>query len=502
MPTAPRPLTRPLCDAFPAPATGQAFLWDAGDRGVKGLGLRVTASGARAWVFQYTNAAGGKRRLTLGDYGARTLDQARADARAARVDAERARLTPGALDPAQARDAVRDDARAVRARATVAELFDAFLAERARRGAKPATLAEYRRLLGTRPGRDGAPVAGGLRAVFGARAVADVTRRDVQAHHDARLTTPSAAWHDVVLLSACFAFAEREEWLPASANPCRHVRRVKCAPRRQSLQEADYHALGRALADAERAGLPTAPARRGRARGVSAARQAKATGRTRGPYVRTAPATRTPQNPVAVAVLRFLALSGWRGGEAKALRWDALDLTRGVATLADTKTGRSVRPLGAAALAVCTELRRHPLYPPATPYVFPQLDTPGRPITEVDHVWAAVRHAAGLGPADAPDASDDAGARADGVTVHGLRHAFTTTARWLGYGDHVIAKLVGHVLNATQTSRYGDVPDVQVREAAERVARHIAAMLDPTPAAVLAFPGGHAAAAPGRPVAV
>ena len=42
---------------------------------------------------------------------------------------------------------------------------------------------------------------------------------------------------------------------------------------------------------------------------------------------------------------RFLALTGWRSGEAQALRWSELDLSRRTATLADSKTGRSIRPL-------------------------------------------------------------------------------------------------------------------------------------------------------------
>jgi integrase len=54
---------------------------------------------------------------------------------------------------------------------------------------------------------------------------------------------------------------------------------------------------------------------------------------------------------------RFLALTGWRSGEALALQWSELDLARRTATLTDTKTGRSVRPLSRAA---CDVLRRPP----------------------------------------------------------------------------------------------------------------------------------------------
>lgn len=48
----------------------------------------------------------------------------------------------------------------------------------------------------------------------------------------------------------------------------------------------------------------------------------------------------------------FLILSGWREQEALTLKWSSVDLDRGVAVLADTKTKRSERPLGAAALDV------------------------------------------------------------------------------------------------------------------------------------------------------
>ena len=59
----------------------------------------------------------------------------------------------------------------------------------------------------------------------------------------------------------------------------------------------------------------------------------------------------TAQNvwPAAVAAARFLALTGWRSGEALGLRWAEVDLPRRTARLADTKTGESLRPLSHAA---------------------------------------------------------------------------------------------------------------------------------------------------------
>ena len=62
--------------------------------------------------------------------------------------------------------------------------------------------------------------------------------------------------------------------------------------------------------------------------------------------------------PAAVAAGRFLALTGWRRGEALGLRWDEVDLPRRTAILGDTKTGRSMRPLSRAACDVLKEIPR------------------------------------------------------------------------------------------------------------------------------------------------
>src|SRR5262249_38712692 len=60
--------------------------------------------------------------------------------------------------------------------------------------------------------------------------------------------------------------------------------------------------------------------------------------------------------PAALAATRFLAVTGWRTGEALALRWGEIDLGRRTATLGDTKTGRSVRPLSHFACGVLRTL--------------------------------------------------------------------------------------------------------------------------------------------------
>ena len=76
--------------------------------------------------------------------------------------------------------------------------------------------------------------------------------------------------------------------------------------------------------------------------------------------------------PAAIGTARFLALTGWRSGEALALRWSEIDLARRTATLADSKTGpqhpaavacrlrRAAKPAAVAATGVPGDPRRRP----------------------------------------------------------------------------------------------------------------------------------------------
>src|SRR5262249_55670928 len=61
--------------------------------------------------------------------------------------------------------------------------------------------------------------------------------------------------------------------------------------------------------------------------------------------------------PPGPDMAKFLALTGWRSGEALTLRWDSVDLDRRTSILPTGKTGRSMRPLSG---AVCHLLRSLP----------------------------------------------------------------------------------------------------------------------------------------------
>ena len=96
--------------------------------------------------------------------------------------------------------------------------------------------------------------------------------------------------------------------------------------------------------------------------------------------------------PTALAAARFLALTGWRRGEMLGLTWPDVDIARRTATLPDTKTGRSVRVLSAAACAVLTALPR------SGSYVFPAVRGDAR-MTSFQNVFVRLVAASGL-PSD------------------------------------------------------------------------------------------------------
>jgi integrase len=114
----------------------------------------------------------------------------------------------------------------------------------------------------------------------------------------------------VRFLGAVFSYAIMHKM--RGDNPVRGVTQFEDGQKRRRLSGQEYRALGAALANIEKTGLW----------------------------------------PAAVAATRFVALSGWRSGEALGLRWGDIDLEHRTVFLPDTKTGKSLRPLSNAAIAV------------------------------------------------------------------------------------------------------------------------------------------------------
>ncbi|MFN6953784.1 MAG: tyrosine-type recombinase/integrase [Acetobacteraceae bacterium] len=399
-------------------------VWDGGTEGVAGFGARRQRSEAIAYVVMYRTAEGRLRRHTIGRHGAPwTPETARKEAKLIL-----GRVAKGD-DPAA-------EKREKRQAATVADLCDLYLADAeagrllTRRGVakKASTLAT-----------DKSRIERHIKPLLGTMKVPTVTRADVERFmHDvadgetaqrvklAKKRALSnvrggkgAASRTLGLLGAIFAYAERKRMI--AENPARGVIRYADGKRERRLSDAEYAAFGKGLAKV----AETPPPRKD-------GKPAKVT-----------------MWPAAIAAACFLALTGWRSGEALTLRWGMVDLARRTARLTDTKTGESLRPLSAAA---CDVLRAQG---PGAADALVFLPSRGDgTMTGFPSLFARIAKAGGL-PAD--------------VTPHVLRHSFASLANDLGYSEATIGMLIGHKGTGSTTRGYIHLGDA-LTAAADRIA--------------------------------
>jgi integrase len=142
-------------------------------------------------------------------------------------------------------------------------------------------------------------------------------------------------------------------------------------------------------------------------------------------------------------IFLLLVVTGWRSSEAKNLRWSELDLERSTAILEDTKSGRSVRPLSGAAIAIIKRQKQS-----GAPYVFDYGH--GKPINSLSHQWLRL----GMDKT---------------ITPHSLRHSFASLGADMGLSDNTISSLLGHARSSV-TSRYMHGSDKALIAAADSVA--------------------------------
>jgi integrase len=158
----------------------------------------------------------------------------------------------------------------------------------------------------------------------------------------------------------------------------------------------------------------------------------------------------------AANILRVLLMTGCRRGEALAMRWDSVDLAKGIWSKppASTKQKRPHEvPLSAPVRQLLAGIRAAQLAknPALGEFVFPSHGETGHRI-ELKYQWR--------------DLCDAAGIR--GLRMHDLRHSFASQLASGGASLPLIGALLGHT-QAQTTQRYTHLFQDPQREAVERV---------------------------------
>ncbi len=287
---------------------------------------------------------------------------------------------------------------------TVADGLDRFFNEYApRRMADgrlaPRTVQDYR-----------AQAKRTVRPALGAIKVADVTRADIE--RAIARCAPVQGNRTLAFIARLFSLFEEWEWRGQNNNPARRIEKAREEPRDRVFAPSEIEALGAALAGID--------------------------------------------NPFVTGALRFLLMTGWRTGEALALRWDDVNFETGAVVLPTTKTGRSVRTLGAMAREVIADVPRiaH------NPFVF---------AGEGDRAlsYATLRRRFLL-------ACRDAGI--EDVRLHDIRRSVATSAAAHGVSVFMLRDLLGHKTVA-MANRYARQSGSALQQTQDAHGERMAAML-------------------------
>ena len=233
--------------------------------------------------------------------------------------------------------------------------------------------------------------------------IAEITRQDVVHWFISLRATPVAADRSMPDLSVTMREAERMGFRKEGSNPCLGIRRYRRQGRERFLSDAEIRSLAVCLKAHE------------------------------------------GDEPLAVAAIRLLVLTGSRKSEILTLRWS--DIREGALFLRDSKTGPRTVWLSSAAREVIGAIGR------TSPWVFPALrDSGPRCVNWLTVFWHGVREDTGLGD----------------VRLHDLRHTYASVGLKCGENVPVIGRLLGH-RSAETTLKYAHFADSMVREAAATV---------------------------------
>ena len=393
----------------------QAFMRDSE---APGLRVRVTAAGAKSFVYEAKLNRQTIRR-TIGDVKLWSIEQARTEARRLAVVLDNGQ-DPREIERQQQADKATAKAAAAVQAATVGEVWAVYLEARrphwgARHHADHVKLVQAGGEVSKRGTRGrGVTVAGPLHSLMGLT-LRDLTAPAIEAwaarEAQTRPTSARLAWRCLkAFLSWC---AEQPEYAPVlpSVNPAK--------------TKKAREALGKAGVKQDALLKEQLPA------WFAAVQQI--------------------QNPIAAAYLQTLVLTGARPGEVLGLRWEDVNTKWKGLTIRDKVEGERVIPL--------TPYVSHLLHslPRRSDWVFPSTargkDTEGQTLSIPRAPHTAACAVAGI----------------EGLTLHGLRRSFKSLTEWLEIPAGVVAQIMGHKPSATAEKHYTVRPLDLLRVHHERI---------------------------------
>lgn len=368
----------------------------------KGLGVRLWGKSGKVYMIQYRIGNQGKR-YKIGDAALLKYADALAQAK------ELLRAVEKGQDPAA-------DKQAKRRAVMVSELADDYL-EHVKAHRKDSTHTHYSIVFRVH-----------IKPALGKMKVEQVGKRHVMALHAALgKPKPSKTGETVktgkymanrvlAVLSAFYTYAASVGACPDGYNPCHGVEKFKEHSRERLLSPEELAALVDAFDKME---------------------EAKAW-------------------PWGVHAMRLLLYTGCRRGEILTLRWQDVDLEAKRLNLPDSKTGKKVVHLNAAAVAVLKRLEDMT----DGEYVIAGR-RPGGHTVDMKGMWHRTITIANL----------------PGLRIHDMRHAFASVGVASGLGLPIVAKALGH-RNVSTTQKYAHLAADPVAAAVDFIGDKMLEMIE------------------------
>ncbi len=216
-------ITKPFIAGLKMPGHGNKVYYDTD---VPGFGVRVTATGAKSFVFNYRTRTGRERRMTIAPCNALSITDAREEAKRLRGE-----VALGG-DPL-------GDKKALRSAPTVKDLANEFREFHLPR-LRPATRRAYE-----------AHLVNDILPAFGSRKVADIEHSDIEVLHRkiSKRGSPYVANRTVATLSKMFTLAIKRRW--RADNPAKGIERNPETKRTRYLSGPELAALSKSLAETD-----------------------------------------------------------------------------------------------------------------------------------------------------------------------------------------------------------------------------------------------------------